>query len=123
MEKPTTNAPTRTGCLYSPNRREKLSEKGPEATLDPLFLAPKAAKQGYCEPFRRLLGFSWRPIGTFRTVSLETVRKGYEQRSARGFGWYTEDEMDRKAPLCRPIGLRYKCVRGFSDSLSRHSGE
>src|SRR5215204_4535750 len=78
MEKPTTNAPTRTGCLYSPNRREKLSEKGPEATLDPLFLAPKAAKQGYCEPFRRLLGFSWRPIGTFRPVSLGiAMNRGY----------------------------------------------
>jgi hypothetical protein len=33
---------------------EKLSEKGPEATVDPLFLAPKAAKQGYCEPFLAL---------------------------------------------------------------------
>src|SRR5215203_1581799 len=43
--------------------------------------------------------------------------KGYEQCSDRGFGWYTEGEMDLEDPLCRPAGLRYKCVRGFSDSL------
>lgn len=39
----------------SENLVPKLSEKGPEYPLDPLFLAPKAAKQGHCEPFRWLL--------------------------------------------------------------------
>src|SRR5215211_8402032 len=47
----------------------------------------------------------------------ETVRKGYEQRSDRGFGWFKEGEMDGKAPLWRPAGLRCKCLRCFSDSL------
>src|SRR5215208_2549563 len=60
-----------------------------------------------------------RTLPLFTELPRETVRKGYEQCSARGFGWYTEGEMDLEAPLCRPAGLRYKCVRGFSDSLYR----
>ena len=52
-----------------------------------------------------------------KTVS-ETVRKGYEQRSERGFGRYTEHKMDRKAPPCWPVRLRWKRLRDFSDSLS-----
>src|SRR5215207_8238289 len=55
--------------------------------------------------------------GLFTEVRGETVRKGYEQRSDRGFGWFKEGEMDGKAPLWRPAGLRCKCLRGFSDSL------
>jgi hypothetical protein len=41
--------------------------------------------------------------------------KEYEQRSERGFGWYTEDEMDRKAPLWRPAGLRCERVRRYQE--------
>jgi hypothetical protein len=47
----------------------------------------------------------------------ETVRKGCEQRSDLGFGWYTEGEMDQEVPLWRPAGLLCKRVRGFSDSF------
>jgi hypothetical protein len=38
----------------------------------------------------------------------ETVRKGCEQRSDRGFGWYTKGQMDRIVPLWRLAGLRCK---------------
>jgi hypothetical protein len=59
--------------------------------------------------------------GHFRPYSPECVErlseKGYEQRSDREFGWYTDDEMDRKAPLWRPAELGCKRLRGFSDSL------
>jgi hypothetical protein len=48
----------------------------------------------------------------------ETVRKGYEQRSERGFGRYTERKMDRKATPWRPLRLRWERLRDFSDSLS-----
>ena len=34
---------------------------------------------------------------------LRLSEKGYEQRSDREFCWYTEDEMDRKAP---PLAAR-----------------
>ena len=34
---------------------------------------------------------------------LRLSEKGYEQRSDREFCWYTEDEMDRKAP---PLAVR-----------------
>ena len=55
----------------------------------------------------------------FTEARRETVRKGYEQRFETRFGRYTGAAMDRKAPLWRPAGLRYKCVRDFSDSLRR----
>ena len=52
---------------------------------------------------------------------MKLSEKGYEQRSDRGFGWYTEGEIDRKAPLWRPEGLRCERVRGFSDSFRKPS--
>ncbi len=54
----------------------------------------------------------------FTELPRETVRKGYEQRSERGFGRYTEHKMDRKAPPWRPVRLRWERLRDFSDSLS-----
>ena len=52
--------------------------------------------------------------------SLEKLsEKGYEQRSSRAFGHYTEGDMDRMASLWRPAGLSCRHVRGFSDSFRR----
>jgi hypothetical protein len=62
-------------------------------------------------------------VRTFQTVSLETVRKGSEQRSCRPFGRYTEHEIGQKGASRRPVGLRHEHVRAFSDSFSRHLGE
>jgi hypothetical protein len=57
---------------------------------------------------------------------MKLSEKGFEQRSDRGFGWYAQGEIDRKAPLWRPAGLRCERVRGFSDSfylsLDKNSG-
>jgi hypothetical protein len=48
-----------------------------------------------------------------------TVKKGCEQRSNAKFGRYREGEMGRKAPSRQStIGLRYRRVRGFSDTVS-----
>jgi hypothetical protein len=55
---------------------------------------------------------------TFQTVSQKLSEKGYEQRSKRDFGWYTQGEMDRNAPLWQPAGLRCRRLRGFSDSFT-----
>ena len=66
-----------------------------------------------------------RTVGAGNRVSentlCETVRKGYEQRSERGFGRYMEHKMDRKAPPWRPVRLRWERLRDFSDSLCRRS--
>jgi hypothetical protein len=44
--------------------------------------------------------------------------KGYEQRSKRGFGWFTEGEMDRNAPLWLLAGLRCRLpLRLFGQCL------
>jgi hypothetical protein len=53
-----------------------------------------------------------------RTPLLKLSEKGYEQCSEREFGQYTAYEMDRKAPLWRPTGLRREHLRSFSDSFS-----
>ena len=44
--------------------------------------------------------------------------KGYEQHSERGLGRYKDGEMGRKVPSRRSVGLRYRRVRGFSDSFN-----
>ena len=49
---------------------------------------------------------------------LKLSEKGYEERSEREYGRYTEAEMDRTAPLWRPPGQRCKRLRGFSDGFS-----
>jgi hypothetical protein len=59
------------------------------------------------------------PLSHSPNILERLSEKGYDQRSEREFGWYTEGEMDRKAPLWRPAGLRCKRLRGFSDSLRR----
>jgi hypothetical protein len=64
-----------------------------------------------------------RKPGVSGNTSSETVRKGYEQQSERGFGRYTERKMDRKATPWRPLRLRWERPRDFSDSLSRQLGE
>jgi hypothetical protein len=53
-------------------------------------------------------------------VQLETVRKGFEQRSEPGFGRYTGYEKGREAPSRGSAGLRSRRLRGFSDSFSTH---
>jgi len=55
-----------------------------------------------------------------RTLPPETVRKGV-RATLRAWMWpgYTEGQMERKAPVWLPAGLRCKCVRGFSDSFSK----
>src|SRR5215210_7174217 len=57
--------------------------------------------------------------GLFTDLPRETVRKGYEQQSERGFGRYTERKMDRKATPWRPVRLCWERLRDFSDSLRR----
>src|SRR5215213_1782096 len=59
-----------------------------------------------------------------RTRLVKQSVKGYERRSSRNFGRYTEDEMDREAPL-RPLAelRRRETVREVSDSLSASFGE
>ena len=57
--------------------------------------------------------------GLPRMPLLKLYDKRYEQPSEHGFGRHTEGEMDRKAALWRPAGLRCKRLRGFSDSFSR----
>src|SRR5215208_35967 len=54
---------------------------------------------------------------TSENSSSETVRKGYEQRSNRRFGWYTEAKMDQKVPFRWPVRLHCRPVRDFSDSF------
>ena len=48
---------------------------------------------------------------------------GSEQHSEGGSGRYREDEMGRKEPSRRSLGLRHRRLRGFSDCFSNHSGE
>ncbi len=45
-------------------------KKGLEQSLEPLFYWPSAAKQGFFEPFRRLLRLQPEACWVFRTVSL-----------------------------------------------------
>ena len=52
-------------------------------------------------------------IWVSENVPSETVRKGYEQQSERGFGRYTERIMDRKATPWRPVKLRWERLRDF----------
>ena len=49
----------------------------------------------------------------FTELPRETVRKGYEQRSARGFSWYTEGEIDRKALFDDPHGYATSVSEAF----------
>ena len=68
-------------------------------------------------PGRALMGCQ--QVSLFTELPRETVRKGYEQQSERGFGRYTERKMDRKATPWRPLRLRWERLRDFSDSLRR----
>jgi hypothetical protein len=45
--------------------------------------------------------------------------KGYEQRSDRGFGPYTEAKISREGASQQPVGLSCERVRDFSDSFRR----
>jgi hypothetical protein len=45
--------------------------------------------------------------------------KWLEQRSGRGFGRYKKGEMGRKEPFRQSVRLRYRRLRGFSDSFRR----
>jgi hypothetical protein len=49
--------------------------------------------------------------------------KGYEQNSDRDFWAYTEAKMDRKVPFRRPVGLRRRRLRTFSDSFEEEFSE
>jgi hypothetical protein len=53
---------------------------------------------------------------------IETVRKGFEQRSERRFGQSKEGEIGGEVPSRRSVGLRYRGIRGFSDGFSRAVG-
>jgi hypothetical protein len=52
-----------------------------------------------------------------RTLLLKLSEKGYEQRSDRGSGRYTEAKTDRKIPFRWPVRLRCRPLRDFSDSF------
>jgi hypothetical protein len=55
------------------------------------------------------------------SVGEKLSEKGFEHRSECELSWHKEGEMDRKASLWRPTGLRFKRVRDFSDSFVKLS--
>ena len=70
------------------------------------------------------MDFGEPPLGELRrTPLLETIRKGFEQRSEPGFGRYGGYEKGREVPSRGSAGLRSRRARGFSDSFSRTYGE
>ena len=57
-------------------------------------------------------------VANVRESPSETVRKGYEQCSNREFDRYTEHKTGPERDFRRPVGLRRKRLRDFSDSFS-----
>ena len=49
---------------------------------------------------------------------LKLSEKGFEQRSGREFGWFTEGEMGRKDPFWASVGLHRRPILDFSDGFS-----
>jgi hypothetical protein len=98
-----------------------------ESRLYPFFFRPRLGPENALL-FGLFLALPW----TYRLNILrlgpsgfprETVRKGYEQRSERGFGRYTEAKRGRRATFRCPVRLRCRRVRAFSDSFSTSFGE
>src|SRR5829696_6615502 len=73
----------------------------------------------YCDHDRRTKLSRGLALPLFTESPRETVRKGCEQRSKRGFGRYMEHKMARRAPLWRLVRLLWERFRDFSDSFRR----